>query len=166
MSAECWRRHPEHLDYEISSLGRVRRLTAARGTRIGKILKPGIRKDGYPLVVLDGKSRLLHQLVLEAFRGPRPAGLESRHDDDIKANCSLSNLFWGTRRENMFDRAKNGAGRYGSKSTQAKLREEDVKKIHRRSAAGETNCQLAQAFDVSASLISKIVRRERWRHVQ
>lgn len=49
----------------------------------------------------------------------------------------------------------------GSK-TAAKLNPESVREIRSRSAAGETNKQLASAFSVSASLISCVTLRQIW----
>jgi hypothetical protein len=70
---------------------------------------------GYYRVNLDrdGKtySRLVHRLVLEAFVGPRPAGMEARHfPDQAKTNCCLDNLSWDTHTENMRDKKRKGVG--------------------------------------------------------
>ena len=51
---------------------------------------------------------LVHVLVLEAFVGPRPAGHEGRHLDDVRSNNTLSNLAWGTQGENYQDALRNG----------------------------------------------------------
>jgi hypothetical protein len=67
---------------------------------------------GYPCVNLDrnGKtySRCVHRLVLSAFIGPRPEGMEARHwPDQTKTNCRLDNLRWDTHLENMKDKYRN-----------------------------------------------------------
>lgn len=54
------------------------------------------------------RSRPVHQLVLEAFVGPCPDGLEVLHSDDVPANNVLSNLSYGTRSANMQDRLRHG----------------------------------------------------------
>ena len=58
----------------------------------------------------DGKKKAhrIHRLVLEAFVGPCPEGMECRHKDDDKSNNRLDNLSWGTRMENAADRIANG----------------------------------------------------------
>lgn len=98
--------------YEVSDLGQVRRVG-------GRLLKPG-RVRGHRHVSLcgDGKPRSvrLHLLVLEAFVGPRSAGLEARHLDDDGDNNRLDNLCWGTRRENMLDRVRNGRHHHANKT--------------------------------------------------
>lgn len=53
-------------------------------------------------------ARRVHQLVAEAFIGPRPAGLVTRHKDGDPSNARLDNLHYGTQRENMLDRLGHG----------------------------------------------------------
>jgi hypothetical protein len=59
-----------------------------------------------------GKSYRVHRLVLEAFIGPLPDGMEVRHLDDDPNNNHLTNLVYGTRSENMHDRVSNGTHHY------------------------------------------------------
>lgn len=47
-------------------------------------------------------------LVGEAFLGPRPDGLETRHLDGNPANNSARNLRYGTKSENAQDRVRHG----------------------------------------------------------
>lgn len=59
----------------------------------------------------ERKSRvfLVHVCVLTAFGPPRPSVRHiSRHWDDNKSNNSISNLLWGTYRENALDALRNG----------------------------------------------------------
>lgn len=98
--------------YEVSDLGRVKRVGAGQGTR------PGIRKlhanprSGYLSVNLSKGNRQrthrVHRLVLEAFVGPCPEGMESCHADDDRNNNRLENLRWGTHAENCEERRTNG----------------------------------------------------------
>ena len=46
----------------------------------------------------------VHRLVLEAFVGPCPEGMECRHLEGDTANNALSNLAWGTPQENAADK--------------------------------------------------------------
>ena len=55
-----------------------------------------------------GRQRFVHRLVLEAFVGPCPDGMECRHLDDDPGNNRLGNLCWGTPAENTDDRFRNG----------------------------------------------------------
>lgn len=106
----------------------------------------------------------VHKLVLLAFRGPCPSGMESRHLDSNPSNNRLANLVWGTKEENGSDRRQLGRSR-GSRNGRAKLTEQQVAEILQRYSRGETQYQLADAFGVSQSLLSLITRREAWRHV-
>lgn len=73
---ERWKRIPSFPDYQVSDHGRVRRLTPARGTWPGRLVKshPAGHKARYKAAVLVpsgelAKTAYVHRLVLEAFRG-------------------------------------------------------------------------------------------------
>ena len=83
--------------YEVSSLGRVRRLDGAVRHPTGSlkkwrggVMKPRETKKGYMHVHLSryGQVRALKVagLVCEAFHGPRPVGMEVAHEDGSKSN--------------------------------------------------------------------------------
>jgi len=92
--------------YQVSDLGKVRSLKFGKE----RILKPGM-SAGYLAVGLCNngqKTRKVHQLVAEAFIGPRPDGYETCHKDDVKTNNVLTNLYYGTKSENLGgDRNRN-----------------------------------------------------------
>lgn len=109
--------------YQVSDQGQVRSLdrrVKSKGSgsylRKGQLIKPKIRRDGYPSVGLrrDGGREflLVHRLVLEAFVGVRPEGMEARHLNDVKGDPRLENLVWGTRSENNYDRVRNKVDYY------------------------------------------------------
>jgi hypothetical protein len=54
-------------------------------------------------------------LVLEAFAGPRPDGMDALHRDDNPTNNRFDNLRWGTRSDNLFDAVRNGGKARGEK---------------------------------------------------
>lgn len=105
--------------YQVSTSGLVRgvdrRVAHGHSRSVfvsGRILKPTIINDGYQLMRMskDDKqtSRLVHRLVLEAFVGPCPDGMEGCHNDGDPGNNDLSNLRWDTRSNNNFDAIKHG----------------------------------------------------------
>ncbi len=55
-----------------------------------------------------GHKKTVHTLVLEAFIGPSPAGMECLHENDVPDDNRLSNLRWGTRSENVLEMHRNG----------------------------------------------------------
>lgn len=106
--------------YEVSDQGHVRSIDRSI-TRIGKhgiphkvvykghLLRPAYMPPmGYGYVSLNrcGRARtlLIHALVLEAFHGPRPAGMVSCHNDGNANDNRPSNLRWDTQASNMRDR--------------------------------------------------------------
>lgn len=105
--------------YEVSDQGKVRSVDRVVITSRGKwhyrqrlmSLFPHV-KSGHIHVELcrDGKNQnvLVHQLVLLTFKGPRPAGKESCHDDGDPSNNWATNLYWGTRSDNMQDKVRHG----------------------------------------------------------
>lgn len=105
--------------YEVSDQGRVRSLdriveSSYRNRRVrGLILRPFARPPyGHCQVTLcrngvqvDG---LVHRLVLQAFVGPCPVGMEGCHFDDVPMNNRLDNLRWDTPGSNKRDSVRNG----------------------------------------------------------
>lgn len=106
----------------------------------------------------------MHRLVLEAFAGPCPEGLECCHNDGNPANNRLENLRWDTRQANMDVLLRHGTRRLGSRA-HAKLREEDVLEIRRQKADGVPMDQLAASFGVSRANIEAIVYRRSRRNL-
>ena len=94
--------------YEVSNLGRVRSLLR----KTPQILKPSTSAHGYSTlyIYVVGKRRLrsVHQLVAEAFIGPRPEGVDVRHLNGVKADCRAVNLAFGSRSQNMLDAVAHG----------------------------------------------------------
>lgn len=91
--------------YRISNQGRL--FSVKTGKFIGA---PG--QSGYIQATLckGGYNKLyrVHQLVMEAFVGPRPKGAVIRHLDDNPLNNNLINLCYGTYRQNYEDAKRNG----------------------------------------------------------
>ena len=106
--------------YEVSSYGRVRSLSRLRSAPdgrkrrvIGKILKSGKQREYLKVGLADCKRvkhRTIHQLVLEAFDGPRPEGMEARHLNGMSFDNRLVNLKWGTSVENGKDKRLHQRG--------------------------------------------------------
>lgn len=120
---EVWRPIPGFEgQYEVSSHGNVRSLdrilmkpnkyggVSPRRFR-GRPRKAWMTRTGYWQVRLVDKepARMIHQLVLEAFIGPRPSpDSVTRHLNGIRTDNRAENLAWGTQLENMRDRYTHG----------------------------------------------------------
>lgn len=159
METEEWRIIPGYEPYEASNFGRVR-----RGE---KLRKPTVnRRGGYHSVVLGlggRKSKVnayVHQLVLFAFVGPRPNGLEAAHLNGDPADNRLANLRWVTHTENMgHQRAHGTSGRQP-----AKLSREKADQIRRlRQAQGLKHRELAERFGVAPITIWRVLSGGIWR---
>lgn len=107
--------------YEVSNLGRVRSLDrvvpilSRRGSvrsclYRGRLLKscPDKRSGHLHISLGAGSVRKVHHLVLEAFVGPCPPGMQCLHGDGDPTNNALANIKWGTASENMLDRVRHG----------------------------------------------------------
>ena len=108
--------------YEASDHGRVRALDRItdRGRKWrGQMLTPASMPRGYQVVTLwrDGKQKtaLVHRLVLFAFVGPEPEGMEGLHKNGNPYDNSLGNLAWGTHSENQLDQVMHGTHPNASK---------------------------------------------------
>ena len=133
-------------------------------------LRPGMTLGGYHQVSLrqGGRTfiRSIHRLVLEAFVGPCPSGMEACHfPNRDKSDNRLSNLRWGTHRSNLADRAIHGTDNRGERSSSAKLTAATVAEIRQRLGNGEYQYRIAEDFGVGQTTISDINRQKRWSHV-
>lgn len=113
MTVEEWRPIPGFEGYEASSLGRIKSVARGKGRRVGRIVAQHPLTNGrYPKVELwtGGRRRtvLVHRLVGEAFLGPLPDGLQTRHLNGNGFDNRASNLKYGTHLENMQDAIKHG----------------------------------------------------------
>lgn len=107
--------------------------------------------------------RYVHHLVLEAFIGPRPHGMEALHADGTRTNNSLSNLRWGTRSENVGDMMAHGTATIGSKNAQAKLSSTDTLWIKDLFATGMPVRELVKYFRVSQTTIRRVLTGQTYR---
>jgi hypothetical protein len=157
--------------YEVSDLGNVRSFHAGRGSgKRGGLLAPGL-SGRYLTVALcqrgqPRRSWPVHQLVLLAFAGPRPPGMESLHGPGGQLDNRLVNLCWGTPSQNHGpDRVRDGTSNRGERSRNAKLTEAIVSECKRRYAAGETQTALAIEFGVTEPAICEAVNGVTWAHL-
>lgn len=121
MSDEDWRPVVKFEGlYEVSDRGRVRSVDRVIPHRKygqmnarGQVLRLRQHPDGHLRVNLSKSSAVLtrwvHVLVLEAFVGPCPAGMEGCHFDGDPTNNALANLRWDTREGNWHDRKRHAA---------------------------------------------------------
>lgn len=162
--------------YEVSDRGRVRSIrrevphgTFGALTVAGRIMKQGANGRGYKQVWLCRNARyapkLVHRLVLEAFVGPCPAGMETCHNNGDRGDNRLANLRWDSRSANQADKELHGTGQRGERSHRAKLSAKQVLDARRRYRPGDkiNGCAaMAREFGVSDSHMSRILKGTRW----
>ena len=178
---ETWKPIPSHAGYEASDLGRIRsRLEKASGSGVGRgkyvlgdqwrIKVPSLTHEGYLVTPVGGgprcRQRKVHHLVLEAFVGPCPEGQQCRHLNGIRNDNRLSNLVWGTARENQADCRRHGTLRVGSRHHRTKLTEAQVIEIRRLWKSGTVKQVEIQArFGIGETGLWSILKNRTWRHV-
>jgi len=158
--------------YEVSNLGRVRRVKPGKHTHVGLIRRPSPNGAGYLTLGLwrDGQGSgyiAVHELVAEAWIAPRPPGHEVNHKDGNKRNNRPQNLEWVTRGDNFRHAYRLGLRMppCGETQGQAKLTEDAVREI--RESNAEVSCaELARRFKVDPSTVWVARYRRTWCHVQ
>lgn len=179
---EQWKTIPGFEQYEASSLGRIRRITATRNHPAGHVLKPWKTPNGYVQVILygDGKSLQtgVHRLICMAFHGVPPfTGAQAAHDDGNRQNNAASNLRWATGFDNCQDRRRHGSLAYGERNGAYTKPENRVR--GERNGTSKLNADLvrqirssdlpspaaAKMFGVCRTTIKYIRRGKAWAHV-
>jgi hypothetical protein len=168
MSNEIWRVIPGFSGrYFASDCGRVKSIFGGKETILTS--KP-VGIYGHAQIGLRSKERrvfrYVHQWVLLAFVGPAPDGTESLHIDGNAKNCHLSNLHYGTRKQNAADRVAHGKSCVGTENGRAKISPVDVRAIRSMWAQGGMRQRdIGSQFGVTQGIVGKIIRHELWRHV-
>lgn len=106
-----------------------------------------------------------HRYAYERAKGTIPPGLDICHRCDNTACVNPEHLFPGTHTDNMRDMASKVRGNIGVNSSAAKLTEADVIKIRAMRAAGMPMKTIAASFPVGRTVVSRIVSRKLWKHV-
>jgi len=145
--------------YEVSNHGEI------RSKKTGQIKKQTIGKDGRPYCGLwvNNKQKIIrpHKLVLEAFVGEKPKGMECCHNDGNHQNNNLNNLRWDTPKNNHADKLKHGTSNTGERCNWAKLTLEQVKSIRQDDRLQRV---IAEEYGVLQNTISRIKNGKRWQH--
>ncbi len=153
-----------HPDYLISTTGTV------WSSRSRLFLQLCTGSGGYLIVTLcesgNRKTCLVHRLVLEAFIGLCPEGMECRHLDGNPVNNNLGNLRWGTHKQNIHDAIQHGTRAIlgkGEKHPNSKLSDQDRRLIFSVYHDGAyTQRELADRFEVGLTQVNRIVHQNCW----
>ena len=131
-------------------------------------LRPGVN-GGYRRVLLmrEGirNQILVHRLVVEAFIGTIPAGMEVNHINGIKGDNRVENLEICSHKENRIHACGVLGKGTGAGNGRAKLSETEVLEIRSQREDGSTLEFLSSKYSVSTNQISRIHHKQRWAHL-
>lgn len=169
---------PDHPGYRVGDDGSVwscRKRVGVPGKRVCDFivtdewhrLTPA-KTPGRLFVKLEGGRTFgVHRLVLLAFVGPCPEGMEGCHNDGNPHNNALSNLRWDSDKANQADRERHGRTARGVRNGKSVLGDERVRYARARFAAGGiTRAQLARELGITWNNLNAILNRETWKHVE
>jgi len=165
-----WKDTQFSVNHQVSSTGLI------RNKKSGRILKHWL-VNGYPTIrfTLGGKNQMVHRVVAFAFI-PTIEGKDIiNHKNGNTQDNRVENLEWCDRSYNFYHAIKIGLcdGRpnkgniysQGSKHGAAKLTEANVKEMKKLRKQGLTLKQIGDKFGIAFQTVSKIIRNQRWRHV-
>lgn len=161
--------------YEASSLGKIRvkdRIVIRKHSKggiteffyKGRMLKP-CKSDKYGHMVIhigyDGKKEnvFVHKMVLLAFVGDCPKGMECCHNNGEASDNRLENLRWDTHLSNNQDRKKHGTYSYGENHPMAKLTQNQVDKIR---SSDKSIKEISEEFGIGKSQAHRIKKNVCW----
>jgi hypothetical protein len=142
-------------DFRFRGTGGARRM---RHDRNGRPYVKAPRKSARdPLGRPLQRRVLLHRAVMSVVLGRELApGEMVCHRDDDKRNNWPENLYLGDARSNAADAVRNGRRPRGDRHPQAKLSDRQVREVRLALARGDRGRELAWAFGVHKSTVSRI----------
>ena len=148
--------------YRVSNLGRLKSYT-------GRIITPKNNGRGYRYYQFKKPKPhniYVHKLVLENFICKRPIGYHANHRNGKKSDNRLSNLEWVTPKENARHKDLVLGKQYrGENCTISKLKNSDINEITYICKFGFYQEIVGDAYGISQTQVSRIVRRVNWAHI-
>lgn len=141
--------------YQVSDRGRVRSLSRKVGGPHGSTRSVrGVNltlcptSQGYSVVNISGVPRFVHSLVMSAFVGSKPEGMDVCHMNGNKADNQLANLQYLSRSENNKHIVHHG---------NRKLTVDQVKMIRERTYKRGEKRALERELGVSSGMVHAIL---------
>ena len=122
---------------------------------------------GYGQLRIRGKLVKAHRYAVERVKGPIPAGMVVMHACDNPKCVNIEHLLVGSQMDNVRDmdakgqRINNQAK--GVANGNSKITENDVREIR---SDGRRQVDIAAAYGITQTVVSKIKLRQAWRHVK
>jgi hypothetical protein len=161
LEKERWADVPGHQGYQVSETGKLRERTAC-GWRLYTPLK--VKSKGflaYDLYTTVKKRPMVrrcyvHRLVYEAFKGKIDRRFCVRQRDGDRTNNRLDNLV-------LLSMSEARPRCAGETHAGSKLTWNQVDEMRSLRSEGWTLQRLAERYEVTAGMVSRIVRGEAWR---
>ena len=167
---ETWRPIEGWPRYQVSNIGRIRRILKDRRCAPFRILKPNCLRLGYLQVALCNelgrKDFKIHRLVALSFLGTPPCGFQVNHKNGDKADNRVDNLEWVTPGDNDRHAYRLGLKKpktppsKGEKNGRAVLTRPQVNEIRSRP---ESDIVLSKIYGVWPGQIWNIRHYECWK---
>lgn len=158
--------------YQVSNLGRVRRVRHVPNAKPPGMLNPNVKGPNptlkYPKVSLGRKVQVLvHILVAEAFLGPKPLGMTVNHKNGNKRDPSADNLEYLTQGDNNKHAYRIGLKRHvqpiGEKNHAAKLTLEQARRVISLKGI-DSQASIGRLFGISTTAVRLIHKGKNWSH--
>ena len=161
---------PGYGGYWVNKSGRILSFRKKRPA----VLSPTAAAGRYKRVCLRpergvAKMACVHRLVLLTFVGPLPKGQQTRHLNGNSFDNRLSNLRYGTPKENVADQKKHGRFIEGERHKFAKLTVRAVREIRCKHKWGDPKLGaygLAREYGVSHTTVQRILGGISWQSVK
>ena len=116
----------------------------------------------YLIAKVGGRKRTVHSVIALAWLGPRPDGAVVRHGPKGKLINSVDNLCYGSQKENIHDKHRDGTHQIADTAARRILTSDQVTEIYQST---ETSPVLAERHGVDQTTIRAIWRGKNWRSV-
>lgn len=123
--------------------------------------------DGCAVLYYEGASWRVPRLLCKLVHGDAPSSEHVAAHSCGRGHMGCVNpnhIRWATHQENMDDRARHGTTARGESNSEAKLTEDEVRKI-RAMAERHTHRAIADKFAVSETAVSRIISGKTWKHL-
>lgn len=143
--------------YSVSNLGRVK-------NKFNNIKNLSLHHRGYIVTRYHKSMYSVHRLVAKAFIPNQDNKPEVNHIDGNKQNNHVSNLEWCTRRENQLHAYRTSLRtNEGDSNPNSKLNWDMVNEIRKLYNTGlYKQIELGKMYNISQSVISKVVLQQNW----
>lgn len=126
-----------------------------------------VSNEGRAVIRILGKIHHTSRVSYVVFKREPVVDLLVCHSCDNVLCVSPDHLWLGTPADNMKDMSDKGRYRdqKGELHNLAKLTEDKVLEIRRLATIGYSQIKLSEMYGVSFQQISRIIKRERWKHI-